>query len=238
MASSMISTNNPDHDGVRIHVPARPGKDADKSSFAYKYLLILRFTLINLIGFAMVAAGWIEGWFDAMMQSEQSYLLAIIAATFLLGLVVTAQKLWQISIELNALRSGSYSADSRTGKYMRAAVKIDAQGRSNLISALKLKFGNRIGVVRTISNSLVILGLIGTVIGFIIALSGVDPDAVADVSAVAPMVSVLISGMSVALYTTLVGSVLNVWLNINYRILESGTVSFLTKLAEIGENNE
>ena len=34
------------------------------------------------------------------------------------------------------------------------------------------------------------------------------------------MVSTLIDGMSVALYTTLVGSVLNVWLMLNYRLVE------------------
>jgi hypothetical protein len=38
------------------------------------------------------------------------------------------------------------------------------------------------------------------VIGFIIALSGVDPATAGDVNAIGPMVSALIGGMSVALY--------------------------------------
>lgn len=236
MANTLIDDGRHENSGVRVYVgDQKTGQGT--VSFAYKYLLMLRFLLINALGFAFVAAGWVEGYFAGMIQSEQAYLLAIIVGTFLLGLTIAAQKLWRISAELNELRATKFSPNSRAGTFLEAASSATAQGRANLIAALRLRMANRIGVVRSISNSLVILGLIGTVIGFIIALSGVDPDAVADVSAIGPMVSMLISGMSVALYTTLVGSVLNVWLNINYRILESGTVSFLTKIAEAGEYN-
>ncbi|MBT6442551.1 MAG: hypothetical protein HOK61_09020 [Alphaproteobacteria bacterium] len=95
--------------------------------------------------------------------------------------------------------------------------------------------GSRIGIVRHIANTLVFLGLIGTVLGFIIALSGVDPDLASDVKSVGPMVSTLINGMSVALYTTLVGAVFNIWLMINYRLLASGTINLITAVVELGE---
>ena len=81
------------------------------------------------------------------------------------------------------------------------------------------------------------LGLIGTVIGFIIALSAVDADAAADVSSIGPMVSTLITGMSIALHTTLVGAILNIWLMINYRLLEGGTVTLVTSIVELGERD-
>jgi adenosylcobinamide amidohydrolase len=51
------------------------------------------------------------------------------------------------------------------------------------------------------------------------------------------MVATLISGMSVALSTTLVGAVLNVWLMVNYRLLESGTLRLLTTIVELGERH-
>jgi hypothetical protein len=75
------------------------------------------------------------------------------------------------------------------------------------------------------------------VIGFIMALSGVDAQAAGDVDAIGPMVTTLIGGMSVALYTTLVGAVLNIWLMINYRLLESGTVTLLTAIVDLGERH-
>ncbi|MCH7832889.1 MAG: MotA/TolQ/ExbB proton channel family protein [Proteobacteria bacterium] len=90
-------------------------------------------------------------------------------------------------------------------------------------------------VVRSIANSLVLLGLIGTVIGFIIALSGVDPETASQVENVAAMISTLINGMSVALNTTLVGALLYVWLIVNYGILTSGTVDLIAEIIDMGE---
>jgi len=67
--------------------------------------------------------------------------------------------------------------------------------------------------VRWIARTLVRLGLIGTVLGFVVALSGVA--LVSDAAAVSGMVSKLILGMSIALYTTLVGAVCSLWLAFN-----------------------
>ena len=77
----------------------------------------------------------------------------------------------------------------------------------------------------------------GTVLGFIQALSGVQPDTVGDVAAIPGMVSRLLEGMSTALYTTLVGSALNIWLMLNYRLLEAGSVHLLSRLVERGESD-
>ncbi|MCH8038012.1 MAG: MotA/TolQ/ExbB proton channel family protein [Proteobacteria bacterium] len=109
--------------------------------------------------------------------------------------------------------------------------------RAILASSLRLKLSQRVTVVRHIAGSLVLLGLIGTVVGFIIALSGIDPERAADVTAITPMISTLVAGMSTALYTTLVGSVLNVWLMINYHVLAGGTVKLITALLEFGEEH-
>jgi hypothetical protein len=58
------------------------------------------------------------------------------------------------------------------------------------------------------------LGLIGTVLGFIIALSGVDPEQAQNLDATKAMVAILIVGMSTALYTTLLGALANLWLRV------------------------
>ena len=71
-----------------------------------------------------------------------------------------------------------------------------------------MQLSSQITIVRHMANSLVFLGLVGTVIGFIMALFGVDSKSVNGASAAGPMVTKLILGMSIALYTTLVGAVL------------------------------
>jgi predicted metal-binding membrane protein len=57
------------------------------------------------------------------------------------------------------------------------------------------------------------------------------------VASIAPMVTKLIEGMSVALYTTLVGGVLNIWLSINYNMLCTGTVNLITEITALGERH-
>ena len=39
------------------------------------------------------------------------------------------------------------------------------------------------------------------------------------------------------LYTTLVGSLLNIWLMVNVRLLEGGTIKLLTATVELGERH-
>lgn len=66
--------------------------------------------------------------------------------------------------------------------------------------------------VNWIANALVNIGLIGTVVGFIIALSGVIPDAANDIEQLKPMLVTLLKGAGIALYTTLVGAIGSLYL--------------------------
>ena len=84
----------------------------------------------------------------------------------------------------------------------------DGERRSIKSQMVRLKLSNRIAFVNYKANSLVFLGLDGTVIGFNVAQSGVDPVTNSIAKVVGPLLANLIQGMSIALYTTLVGAVL------------------------------
>ena len=120
------------------------------------------------------------------------------------------------------------------GRFLRLVGEVPPTARGSIETALRLELAASIAPVRHLGSILVLLGLVGTVLGFIIALSGIDPDAATDVSAIGPMVSSLITGLGVALYTTLVGAVLNLWVMANYRLLESGATRLLSRLLERG----
>jgi hypothetical protein len=203
----------------------------------YRFLLLLRFGLVNLAGLALVGAAWAQGWLDPLIAADGLHLCALIAAVFLVGLGRACEKAWMLSLELNGLAGGRARAGTKAGAFLAAARHADSTGRATLAAMLKLKLAQRIAGVRHIASALVVLGLVGTVVGFVLALGGVDPSTAGDPSAIAPMVSSLIEGMSVALYTTLVGSVLNVWLMLDYRLLEAGAVHLLTRLVELGERH-
>ena len=206
--------------------PAWFGAFAEGEAAGFRHLLILRFAVLNLVALALLGAAWMKGWVALLLDGDSTRLVALIAIVFLAGLLECARRLWQTSAELDQVATGP-APTSRD----------DSHARAIAASVLKLKLSARIAPVRHIAGSLVFLGLIGTVIGFIIALSAVDPSVAGDVSAIGPMVSTLIGGMSVALYTTLVGAVLNVWLMVNYRLLESGTVRLWAALVERGERH-
>lgn len=70
-----------------------------------------------------------------------------------------------------------------------------------------------------VSEWLVTLGLIGNVVGFVIALSGVSTADVGSAEGAQKIAQELLSGMGVAFYSTLVGAVTALWLSVNRRIL-------------------
>ena len=201
----------------------------------YRYLLVVRFALVNIVAAASLFAAYMQGWLDGVFAERLRELSGGIFLVFLYGLVLCGARVWRHSVELNDLNAGTSDPESRVGRYLSQASVASAESRSLQADALRLKLTNRIVGVRHIANALVFLGLIGTVIGFIIALSGVDPESASKAENVAAMVATLISGMSVALYTTLIGAVLYIWLIVAYRILVTGTVDLIATTIELGE---
>ena len=204
---------------------------------AHRYLLLLRFVLANVIALALLGAAAAQGWIATLLAADQGGLVRAIGAVFLVGLVWSGQRALQLSRGLNELERFAKIPGATPPAYLAAVTRYSAESRALLASGLRLKLASRIAPIRHVANSLVLLGLIGTVIGFIIALSGVRPEVASDVSAIGPMVSTLIGGMSVALYTTLVGSLLHLWLMVNVRLLEAAAVQLLTATIELGERH-
>ncbi len=201
----------------------------------YRYLLVVRFVLVNLVATALLAAAYMQGWLDGVFAETLRELSGGIVLVFLYGLGLCGVQVWSHSVQLNQLKAGAPDPESRAGQYLSRAPGASPESRSLQVGVLRLKLTNRIVVVRHIANALVFLGLIGTVIGFIIALSGVDPESASNAENVAEMVATLIGGMSVALYTTLIGAVLYIWLTVVYRILVTGTVDLIATIIDLGE---
>ena len=201
----------------------------------YKFLLVLRFSLINILGIIFLIVTYTQGYIAKAIDADITNVILLILVLFLLGLIISGIRTFWISKQLNYATEKSKELNSITNHYLRNIKNLDASARSNLASSLRIKLANKINLVKFIANTLVILGLIGTVIGFIIALSGVDGSVSSDPEEISKMITTLIQGMSVALYTTLAGSICSVWLNICYHILSSGANKLLAKIIEIGE---
>lgn len=176
--------------------------------------LLLRYLVVNITGVAILCAAWLQGWLDFALNTDGTRLSLVIVAAFAVGLGLAGHRIWRLD---RASAAGGVAALG--------------YGQTSL-DAVRLRLGDEIGTVRNIANALVFLGMIGTVIGFIIALSAIDPAAAADPRKVANMVAKLVDGMGIALITTLVGAVLHLWLSINYRLLAGGATRLLADCVE------
>lgn len=198
-------------------------------------MLVLRFALLNVVAFGLLLAVYLQGWLDEAFLGYTGWLTLGICSVFLFGLLLCAARIWRTNSELVAAGEADPPTVSRAGGYLSSVIGRSAESRSIAASLLRNRLGSQIVVVRQTADSLVFLGLVGTVIGFIVALSGVDPQSSAQVDEVASMVATLVTGMSIALYTTLVGAVLHVWLMINHRLLATGTSNLFNAIVERGE---
>ncbi len=209
--------------------------ESSSRHWVHRHLLVLRFTLLNIVAGGLLAAVYLQGWLDDALRGYTAWLTLSICAVFVFGLALCARRIWRTNVELNAVANIEPSGRSRAGIYLAGITGRSAESRSINANLLHNRLRNPIAVVRQTADSLVFLGLVGTVIGFIVALSGVDPQTSAQVDEVASMVATLVAGMSIALYTTLVGAVLHVWLMVNHRLLATGTSNLFNAIVERGE---
>ena len=201
----------------------------------YKYLLILRYSLINLVGLIFLFVLTTQGYVTKAIKADITNMVIVILTLFATGFILAAYRTFWLSRELNYSFFKILPNHSLAKEFLQSSKKLDASSRNNLAASLRIKLSSKINYIKFMANTLVILGLIGTVIGFIIALSGVDGSVSSNPEEVSKMVSTLIQGMSVALYTTLVGSICSVWLNICYQIMSTGANNLLSKIIELGE---
>jgi len=202
-----------------------------------RYLHLLQFALINVVSAALCAAAWLEGWLDGAFTGYSLWLCLVILAAFLYGLGYCGLRIRGLVRELDDLHAGTPRRGSRSARYLTQARGASAESRATAAGLLRLQLAQAPSAVRHIAGILVLMGLVGTVIGFIVALSGVDPQKVPAVDNVAPMVARLINGMSIALYTTLIGSVLHLWLMMTQRILAAGALALYQATVEQGERD-
>ena len=179
----------------------------------HRYLLFLRFLLANIVALALLLAAWLQGWLDGIFVPVTMELSLGIFIVFLFSLFTCGKRIWQTSIELNDIRSGDPKEGSRAAKYL-ATIYGGGADRAGFPGPDWHSHWFHHRVVRCRP-------------GF----GDGNRQRCRDVAT-------LINGMSVALYTTLVGAVLYVWLIINHRLLTSGVVSLIGAIIELGEARE
>jgi hypothetical protein len=165
-------------------------------------ILIYRLIIFNLMG--AVGVGWATymGWVEYLLVGDHTGIFVPgCMALFAVGLVTTFLR----AVEVGRLVSG----------------------KSKLVSPEA--FMEKNAHVDDISEWLVTLGLIGTVVGVSMAMGTVNLTSV-DAAGIQAMVSALFGHMTVAFNVTITGSVLALWTSVNRRMLQTASVLAISEL--------
>ena len=226
---------------------------------AHKLFLkwLLQFNLI----FFFAYFAFEQGLIFQIISSDRSYITSLILLIFILVSIHCAFYTFKISGELNKahiikksllkenvklkifdenliLTSKGEISNGIVCDYFKDLIGLKKSGASSHVQILDTYVKKTTGVYEFgwfCSDIMLKLGLIGTVIGFIIMLSSLADITTFDVTLLQGVLTTMGSGMGVALYTTLSALVTGVLIAVQYYNLESGCEELFSVLNQISE---
>jgi MotA/TolQ/ExbB proton channel family len=243
---------------MQMHVSLR-------SDYPTDHLPLLRwlmFTGVSAFGFVLA---WYYGLFHLMLSSDKTYISAIIGVLYIISSLHCLVRTVAISRELDGVHRVS-SLVSRgvpglkvvgddvvtgdgtmlprgqvTAHIRNLIVKARLQGHHRLDQTLllrgladALRGPNQLGSFA--SDSLIKLGLLGTIIGFILMLAPIAGLDAADRASVKTSMGLMSDGMAIAMYTTLTGLIGSILIQTQYYMLDGATqrvFALATDLTEV-----
>lgn len=209
----------------------------------YPNILIYSYLLINSFFTLLLYASYLLGWIDKVYASDSSYLSYVISIIFIFAWIVSIYLALWLNRETNKFNQNF--KDGIAEDYFEMVKKKFSKSEflnndhSLLANMLQAKLYLRIKFISYIANLLILLGLIGTVIGFIIAVGGLG-DSLAggqNLARVQTVLGQIVNGMGVALFTTLLGSIFGgIWLQLHYEILSTAVDRLIINIIEKTES--
>lgn len=197
--------------------------------------------MLGLILFGFYIA-FDRGAIELVLTSDRSYISYVILALYALAsghwlwlsrtLGVERTHFAQLQDALRDPDKGLPSdSDGLVGEFVR---NWHAKGSNGDPSALLEAFGdqlaNRHALGHFTSDVLLKLGLLGTIVGFILMLLPIGDIKEFDPSVMQTMLAAMSGGMAVALYTTLAGLVTSTLLKLQYHVLDASAADLATRL--------
>ena len=88
-----------------------------------KYLLLLRFGLVNLVAFALLGAAWAQGLVAKVINADVTNMVVLICVVFITGLILAGYRLWKVSQQLNAAYNFNPKEKSRAADFLREGIR-------------------------------------------------------------------------------------------------------------------
>ena len=186
-------------------------------------------TPYGLILFALLMTGielfaWFYlgeiGYLSRLVSNDQShvslliiFIYALSSLWFLFSCMTTSRHY----IDFNQ-NNGSYRSPSLTNFYKQLSQAGDTNQPQLEVLDTRLRSQYAFGFV--VADLMLKLGILGTVIGFIIMLGSLSNLNSVDITVMQTLLAEMSSGMKVALYTTLTGMMSGIVLNIKFNLLD------------------
>jgi hypothetical protein len=186
-------------------------------------------SLIFIALFVLESIGYISNIF----QADISYISSLIFIIFNFYLIQCGYYLYKLRDAVFTIDTNSSSISNNifldiSSEYQKLSNINDNQ--KNLKDEFKSRLYEFVDNGFFISDLLLKLGIIGTVVGFIIMLSSLSAIDEMNLSKMNNLLLSMSAGMKVALYTTLTGLVGSILLTIQYNFFESKMNIFISKV--------
>ena len=186
-------------------------------------------SLIFIALFVLESIGYISNIF----QADISYISSLIFIIFNFYLIQCGYYLYKLRDAVFTIDTNSSSISNNifldiSSEYQKLSNINDNQ--KNLKDEFKSRLYEFVDNGFFISDLLLKLGIIGTVVGFIIMLSSLSAIDEMNLSKMNNLLLSMSAGMKVALYTTLTGLVGSILLTIQYNFFESKINIFISKV--------
>ena len=177
-----------------------------------------------------------RGFLAVVLEGDKSQISTVIGCLWIISSIYWLYLSKIISDERNSFENMEFKNKKLlVSRFFNSLEK--NEDKDVLISAFESEFEKKISYGVVASDVALKLGLLGTIIGFILMLKPI-----ADLNSTSPedlkiALSSMSSGMAVALYTTLTGLIVSTLLRIQFHFSATWIISLLNDLAFYTENN-
>ncbi len=187
------------------------------------------------------------GFISELFENDISFISPIILFIFVISTIYVGYQVNLLQICINTLKTSNgdlkneiVSQTKHQNYYLTCIYELsESTNLSNTHELLELRLSKYLRILSFIVDLLIRLGLIGTVIGFILMLQSVTSIDNFDIGLMQDLMKNMSTGMMVALYTTLTGLITAIILMFQNKYLELLLIDLFSLASEkLREKNE
>lgn len=213
-------------------------------------LLLRAFIILGLIGFGFFIAAE-RGLVQLALDSDKSYITYVILLIYALAslhwlwlarlLTGERRRFASLEVAVEEDRPIDTIQEGRLGKLLvnlkqkESPASDDNRKTATLVEAFGDDIANSHAFGHFVSDVLLRLGLLGTIVGFIFMLLPIAEMTDFDAAMMQKLLTAMSGGMAVALYTTLAGLITSTLLKLQYHILDASAAQLATRLSVLVE---